>query len=1151
MREEQTRRFLESLRAQDVKLRAQDGKLRCNAPKGVLTDDVRAELALHKANLLTILEKEDSATPALKPVPRDGSLPLSFGQERLWFLQQMEPEGITYNCSMSYPLEGVLDDAALQRAVDRLFERHEVLRTTYRSQGGQVEQVIHPPSAVPIRILDLRSVTVEQRRTLSQRCLETELQVPLDLAAGPVAKVFLWKVNDKLSIIHFVLHHIATDGWSLARMVQEVQLLYQQETGGAAANLPKLTLQYADYAAWQRQWLRGEELERQMSYWRKQLQGAPALLALPTDRPRPAVQTFGGRYLPFQLGAALTQQIKEFSRSQGVTVFAVLLAGFKALLAKYSGQDDIVVGISNGTRPKVELESVLGFFVNTQALRSRFAEDPNFQTLCKHVGRVVLEALDHQDVPFEKLVEELQPVRDLSTSPIFQVLFVMHNSPLESLSKNVNQDLMASEASREDTTEVGTAKFDLSLYAVESERGLGGYFEFNTDLFDIETIDEMAHRYQTLLTMALENSGQPLSQISMLSERDRDRLLNRWNRTAAEYPKVTVPELFRESAAGHADKIAVETDGVRLTYRELDEQSDAVAASLGQKGVQAGELVGLCMNRSPRMVVAMLGILKSGAAYVPMDPGFPVERLKYMLEDSEARFLVTEEALRDFLGNHRCETLVVGEPAESTADLASTGPGDPEHPAYVIYTSGSTGRPKGVVVPHRSVANFLNSMRKRPGLTSDDVLLAVTTLSFDISVLEILLPLTTGATVVLATSEVSSDGEALQSLLQQSGATVMQATPATWELVTQSGWKNGRGLKVLCGGEALSEELAIRILDCGVDSLWNMYGPTETTVWSTVDQRTTESGTMSIGRPIDNTQVLILDESGQLAPSGIAGEIHIGGDGLTLGYWKRPELTEERFVPHPFAEAPAKLYRTGDVGRFLRDGSIEYLGRMDHQVKLRGFRIELGEIEALLREHPGVQNAVVIAREDRPGDKRLVGYLVPEAVAAPSVPELKSFLETRLPSYMVPSAFVTLQEFPLTPNGKIDRKSLPAPTIQRAVDDTYEAPQSELEKSLATLWQEVLQVDRVGLHDNFFDLGGHSLLLLRVHHRLGELSTQQISMVEMFQYPTVDKLARRLSAPARASTSTAEKDQARAAKSKSAMNRYQQRAKAARSGIGK
>jgi amino acid adenylation domain-containing protein len=899
------------------------------------------------------------------------------------------------------------------------------------------------------------------------------------------------------------IHHIIADEWSMEVIQGEVTQLYQAFSHGRPSPLPELPIQYADFAVWQRSWMQKTVLEEQVAHWRKELAGANPVLELPADKPRPAVQSFRGATEIFELPKELLQQLKSLGREQQATLFMILEASFAVLLNRYTGQDDILVGTPISGRTRSETENLVGFFLNTVVLRAQFSERMNFRSLLQQVRERALSAYVHPDMPFEQLVAELAPERDASQSPLFQVMFVLHDSA------GVSE---VSKASGNQELSTGTSKFDLTLVLSETPNGLQGLFEYSTDLFEAETIRGMCGHFQTLLEAIAGDPDQNISKLPMLTDAERRQLLTEWNDTAVSFQEksLCLHRLIEEQAARTPERTALVFDGHEMTYRELDARANQLANHLRGLGAGPDVLVGLLVERSLEMVVGLLGILKAGGAYVPLDPSFPEHRLSYMVEDSKMKVLVTHRGLEENLAA-RPSTIVRLDsdwPKIAREEKSSTGEAAPNEKnlAYVLYTSGSTGKPKGVAIPHSAIVNFVLSIQNEPGFTEKDTLLAVTTLSFDIAGLELYVPLITGGKVVIASSEDTRDPARLQERINESRCTVMQATPATWRALIHSGWKGSPNLKILCGGEALPRDLADELLvRCG--QLWNMYGPTETTVWSTL-QRVKSSDPVSIGKPLANTQIYVLDKGRNLVPRGAVGELYIGGDGLARGYLHREELTRERFVPNPFVRN-ALIYCTGDMARWLPDGTVECLGRVDNQVKIRGYRIELGEVETLLGSHAGVKQCVVVAREDTPGNKVLAAYFVPQAAGpAPSASDLRAHLKQALPDYMIPSTFIAMERLPLTPNGKIDRKALPAPDDQ-AADSTRDsaAPRDAIEQMLSHIWAKVLGVKRIGLHDNFFDLGGHSLLAVRIMAEVEKLFGTRLPLATLLQAPTVAELA--------------------------------------------
>lgn len=1040
-----------------------------------------ADLSLEERSRLEMrLLKKKSKTASRAAIPRRATAspsPPSFAQSRLWFLDQFEPGSSAYNIPSAVRLEGLLDVGALEAALNALVARHEALRTHFGVVAGDPVQVIAADLKVPLPVDDLGSLPEAEREARLQKQLQSEAGTPFDLAQGPLLRARLLRFEEQAHVLVLTLHHIISDGWSTGVLMRELSALYAACCRGESSPLPALPIQYADYAIWQRGWLQGDVLEKQLSYWREQLNDLPVLDLL-TDRPRPAMQSFRGAQVHLDLPAALTEGLETLSQRAGMTLFMTLLATFQLLLQRYSGQDDIVVGSPIAGRNKVEIEGLIGFFVNTLVLRTELSGDPTFVELLGRVRKVSLGAYEHQDLPFDRLVGELQPKRDLSRNPLFQVMFILHNTP------RVELDLPGLNTRLQPVQRVA-AKFDLTLSVIRKPHGLQGVMEYNTDLFDAVTIECMSNHFSNLLESIVSNPDQQISKLSILGEAESKALLMDWNATALDFGTGRlVHELIEQQVDRTPTATAVSFDDRSLDYQALDHKANQLAHHLQTLGVGPDVLVGVALERSELMLVALLGVLKAGGAYVPMDPEYPAARLAYMLEHSRVRVLLSQEAMLEGLPAHQAQVVCMDRDRDS---ISAQPTGRPvvatrsEHLAYVIYTSGSTGKPKGVQVPHGAVVNFLNSMAREPGMNDSDVLLAVTTLSFDIAVLELYLPLTVGGRVQIVSREVAGDGDQMLQALRRAGATMMQATPATWRILLAAGWEGSKSFKVLAGGEALPRDLVNELVD-RVGGVWNMYGPTEATVWSSCEYLTGKEGPVPIGRPIGNTRMYVLDKGMQPVPVGVPGELYIGGHGVARGYLHEPELTQERFVPDCFTEEPgARLYRTGDQVRYMRDGRLDYLARLDNQVKVRGFRIELGEIETVLATHPALKHSVVALREDRPGDVRLVAYVVPLPGQNVTVTEVRKHLRNALPDYMIPQHVVDLEAIPVMPNGKIDRKALPSPFSAGALEeDVYVAPRTATEQALAVVWQEVLGVERVGIHDNFFDMGGHSLLSIHL-----------------------------------------------------------------------
>ncbi len=1055
------------------------------------------------------------ATTSVSPIAvisREGKLPLSNAQQRLWFLHQYEAARESYNMVAQLRVTGTgVSAEALSRVLRRLVERHEPLRTVFRDSEGKSFQEVKAASEVPVQFLDLSGVSAAEAELRAAQCLQQDATAPFDLGTGPMLRAVLLRFGTTQHVMQLTLHHIASDGWSMGVVVREVAEIYRAQLAGEPDALPPLPVQYVDYAAWQRQRLSGALLEKHLAFWGRQLGGVPVRLDLPTDRPRPVLQTYAGASLDFRIPPFLSERLRNLTAEHGATLFIVLQAAFAVLLHRYSGQCDFCIGTPVAGRPRAELEGLVGCFVNTLTFRYQIDPALTFVAFLEATKAMVLEAYTHQDLPFEKLVEELRPVRSLSHSPFFQVLFALQNAPRHKLEIPGIAFEAVPLASR-------TAKFDLTCSLTESADGLDGRLEYNTDLFDEATIRRIAGHYEELLKGICENPGTKVQDLRLLCPQEEKQILVEWNATQSDYQRHTsVHELFEKQVQRDPDAVAVVHEGKRLTYGELDEKANQLARRLIFLGVSPDGLVGLCVERTLEMMVGLLAILKAGGAYVPLDPSYPDERLAYMLRDAAPKVLLTQERLLARLlpseGTVVCLdrdwSVVEGYPKDKLENFAG-----PDHLAYVIYTSGSTGRPKGVAVRHGSLANFLHAMGREPGLSRDDAVLGLTSLSFDIAALELYLPLTVGARVVLAGTAHAQDPQHLCRLLEQHRVSLVQATPSTWHLLMEVGWRPDWPVKVLCGGEALPVTLMRRLAE-RFGAVWNMYGPTETTVWSSLAVLTTDTDLPTIGRPIANTRFYILDSQLCPVPVGVAGELYIGGDGLARGYLNRPELTAEKFIADPFGAAGSRMYRTGDLARYRRDGSVEYLGRIDNQVKLRGFRIEPGEIQSLLEAQPNVERAAVLLREDSPGDQRLVAYLVARG-APPERETLAAALSRQLPAYMVPHIYMVLDALPMTLNGKLDHKALPAPESRQRSPRANAEPGTPAETLLAELWRGILRVEAIGRHDDFFELGGHSLLVLQLAARITEETGRAIPMAELFRCSTLAEQAALLEYAAKA-----------------------------------
>ncbi len=1045
-------------------------------------------------------------------IPRrqgDGPLPVSFAQQRLWFLEQWAPGSGAYHIPLPLRGKGELDLDALQRALEGIVARHEVLRTNLvASTDGAPVQVIASAGPVPLAQWDLRDLPDQEHEPEMQRRFRDEIARPFNLANDRMVRAAVARLGADEWGMLIVLHHIAADGWSVAPFVRELGALYEGFHTGKPVALPELPIQYADFAVWQRNWLQDEVLDRQLGYWRKQLEGA-ATLEMPLDHPRPAEQTLRGAAETLAIAPELFESLKQLGQQEGATLFMTLLAAFQTLLQRYTGQDDISVGSPVAGRNRVEIEPLIGFFVNTLVLRTDLSGRPTFRELVRRVREVALGAFSHQDIPFEKLVQELAPERDTSRPPLCQVLFILQNTPRGTLR-------LPGLTLQRLPVDYRSAKFDLQLTVGETADGLRASLVYNPDLFEAATARRLLAHYQALLQAIAQNPDQPAAELAFRTDVECHRRLVEWNATARPYPRdATVHALFEAQAERMADAVAVVFEDATLTYRELDERANQLAHSLRDRGVGPDVPVAVCVERSLELVIALLGILKAGGAYVPLDPAFPASRLAFMLRDTEANVLVTQQKFAGLLPEPPRHVIVLDGGAESIGQAPTSHPIDratAENLAYITYTSGSTGTPKGVSVLHRGVVRLVQGS-DFVEMTSREVFLQFAPISFDASTLEIWGCLLNGARLVVMPPALPSLGE-LGAVLKRQGVTTLWLTAGLFHQVVETEPEILAPVRqLLAGGDIVSPvhvRKALQGRPGGV--LVNGYGPTEGTTFTCCLRLTSAEqvgGSVSIGRPIANTTVYLLGKDLTPVPVGTPGELFIGGDGLARGYFKRPDLTAERFIPDPFSDRPgARLYRTGDLARYLPDGNLDFLGRIDRQVKVRGFRIELGEIEAALLQHPAVRAATVDVRANGRMDKRLVAYVVLAEPGALSPGTLVHYLEERLPPFMVPSAVVLLDALPLTVQGKVDRRALPAPPDEGTAAADGSASRSPIEVQLTLLWEQALGGKNIGLKDNFFEIGGHSLLAVRVLAEIERTIGQKLPLVSLFQSPTIEQLAR-------------------------------------------
>jgi len=1044
---------------------------------------------------------------------RNKKIPLSFAQQRLWFLDKLEPNSSAYNIPFGMRIDGEIDIDALRQALDKLIERHESLRTTVHTVNGEASLEIIPDLRCKMPIVNISNLRSEEREAKVRSLAAEEASQPFDLATSPLFRTKLLKLKDDEYVMLVTMHHVISDGWSLAVFFEELSEIYGGITQGVDVHLPELKLQYADFASWQRGPLAEAEITKQLEFWGEKLAGAEPLLEFPTDRQRPLVQTYKGANYRTTFSPELLEELRVFSRNEGVSLFMTLLAAFYTLIYRHTNQDDLILGVPIANRNYSDIERVIGFFANTLALRADLSGSPTFRTFLDQVKGLALESYDNQDVPFEKLVEHLNPKRSLSHNPIFQVMFGLHNTPP-----------LKPELSGLDLTPIemntGTSRFDLEVLVREKEDGLGVLAEYSTDLFDESTIERFIDRFEVLLRGIIRNPEEVISSLPILTEAEHKLIVDEFNDTAKDYPTdKCVHQLFEEQVNITPDAIAVVYQDQQLTYRELNQKANSIAHRLREFDIGADSLVGLCVERSVEMVAGVYGILKTGAAYVPLDPSYPIDRLNLMLDDSGASIIVSHQNLAKDLDHKRFKIIYMDDISVASDSDTFENPQSEagmENLAYINYTSGSTGVPKGVAIQHSSLNNYTQHLLEVLGTDRPLQFANVSTIAADLGNSCIYPALASGGTVHVISYDVLTNPDLFREYAIKHSIDVLKIVPSHLSALLGEN-SDGLELPIRClivGGEALSWDLVNRILDkerkCTVI---NEYGPTESTVGSAVAYiDKIESGYLasaSIGKPAANTTTYILNESLQVVPIGVHGEIYIGGSGLARGYLNRPDLTADRFISDPFSKKKgARLYRTGDLARYLPNGEMEYLGRIDDQVKIRGFRIELGEIESVISQFADVREVLVITREEQKGNKRLIAYVVSRTNSKIEPAGLRNFLREKLPDYMVPSVFVQLEKLPLTPNGKVDRKKLPAPEKDTvSARDGYIEPRTETETKLVNIWSDLLGVDKIGVHDNFFDLGGHSLLAIRMFSAVEESFRKSVPLATLFSAGTIEKLA--------------------------------------------
>ena len=1058
------------------------------------------------------LEKiHPAALPAhlqIKARPRTQNLPpASFSQERVWFLNQMDNSSLAYNANAKLIFYGELDVNVLTRVLGKIVERHEIYRTTFTEIEGRLFQRIQQPWQVDLRVVDLEGIAPSDQAERAEEIFRQQSRRTFNLTELPLVRWRLVRFDDKRHELFVTEHHTIHDGWSFNVFLKELTELCKAYVDNAIPRISASPLQFADFAQWQREFVESDTALIQLKYWKKALAGVSPLLSLPYDHPRPMVQAYKGSVEVVEVSEELRQSLSLAARHGHVTQYMLFAAAFQVLLFRYTGQEDFCIGTAIANRRWAETNDLIGMLVDNVSLRARIDCEATIADQIQQVKKITLEAYAHQDIPFDKVVQSVSPQRDLSYNPIFQVMLSFHDSPMECASL---RDLTIKV---EPALSNGSAKFDLNVVMIPAQNNDPAsrarlLWEYNTDLFERDTVRRMAKHYLRLLEAVAKVPNQKLVEINLLNDAEYSQIVWDWNRTETRCPQQCLHVLFEQQAARTPHAVAVRFETQELSYKQLNERANQIARYLQRAGAGPETLVGICIERSLDLVVGLLGVLKAGAGYVPLDPALPTGRISYMLEDSRSRIVLTRSRFLAGLPQSNALMLCLDEDRRELTVEATDNLGNVSHPgnlAYVIYTSGSTGKPKGVMVEHQGLINVLNFFRTKLQVTEHDAVLATTTLSFDIAALELYLPLLAGGLLVLS-GPLQSEMEQLAAKAEQNHISILQGTPTLWNLLAAQTWAApAKELKILCGGEALEKATADRLLQIS-PFVWNVYGPTETTVWSSIFEARYASGTVvPIGKPIANTQMYVLDHNMQPTPVGVTGDLYIGGMGLARGYVSRPDMTAEKFVPDPFAGSEGgRLYATGDVARWKADGNLEFAGRKDYQLKVRGYRIEPGEIEIALLEDHDVEQAVILARDDGQGDKKLVAYVVPAAEKMVSAAKLHEFLRARLPEYMVPSHFVILDKLPQTINGKIDRKALPAlDPVHTMPEQSYVAPQTPIEKAIARIWSSVLRLERVGVHDNFFHLGGHSLLGTQVISRVRKAYHVDLPLRSIFTMPTV------------------------------------------------
>lgn len=1111
--------FLSYLREKNVKLWLEGDKLKFQAPKGVVTKELLSKISERKSEIISFLKeinaKAQESKEIIPSIKRDSEngLPLSFTQQSMWLYDRFTKGNPVFNICNAMVMQGTLDKDKFVRALNDLVARHEPLRTTFANIDDKPVQIIHPAFSIEFPEIDLRNIPKDKQDNKLKKAINEEARRAFDLEKGPLFRFCLFSLEENKYVFCMTIHHIISDAWSNVIFFKEFLELYKAYVKGENITLPELKIQYADYAGWERKKFEEKKQDKALDYWVKQLEN-PTTLQLPTDFPRPKNKDYEGGFEPLSVPSGISEKLKAIGNAQGASMFMIILSAFQTLLYRYSGQTDIFTGTVVANRNKKEVENIVGSFMNTLVLRTSFEGDPTFTEVLRRVKQMTLDAYTYQEMPFDKLIEELKPERDTSMTPLFQVMFILQSA------SNIELELPGLKAQLLDI-ESSMAPFDLRLQLTETENGLRGGFDYSSALFKPSTLKRISEHLLNILECVANEPDKKVADIPFLTDGEKNQILNDFNDTEAAYSnKKVISQFFEEQALKTPDAAAVLFEDEKLTYKELNEKANQLARFLQEKGIKKGSIAGIMLERSFEMIIGILAIEKAGGAYLPIDPHYPKDRINYILEDSGAKLLLTHEKFDSIETGVQIEKIFIEDESLYKGDCTNLPvQASPNSVAYIIYTSGSTGKPKGVMIEQHSLINRLEWMQKKYPVESGDTILQKTTFTFDVSVWELLRWGMKGAKMCLLEPGGEKDPGKIVETIERSNITVIHFVPSMLTAFLEYLKDSGEAQKVSClrqvftSGEALTPKqvsLFDSLLRDNGTKLANLYGPTEAAIDVSYFDCNADNckDSVPIGKPIDNIKLYVLDKKLQLQPVGVPGELCIAGVGLARGYLNKPDLTAEKFVDNPFTKGE-KLYRTGDLAKWREDGNIEYLGRLDFQVKIRGLRIELGEIENALLLHPDIKECIVNAWEKKPGDMHLVAYVVCNNKDSADSAELEKFLGKTLPDYMIPRIFVFLDSMPLSANGKANRKALPKPTLEKKAD--YIAPRNDVENTIMQIWKEELGLDCIGVNDNFFEVGGHSLLLTRVHSRLKKQFKKDIPLLDLFTYSTISSLAKYIS----------------------------------------